>query len=209
MKKKLITKKKVFASIFALAVVIIIGLNVILFPKLLQMTPNSSDINIATCDEVDLNSTNEVLGDIISEETALNTANKNIAEENLPYSFNIDSASIVTKYVYDTSFPAKNPVWVVVYMNSYENYDLPMPKELVEKISESAWRSGQVWKNDNGDVFAHYDKYVGYVIVEVDAVTGKYNGFNYIAGENSVAYDNSVAAYLEDLYKVNFNLTND
>ena len=38
MKKKLITKKKVFASIFALAVVIIIGLNVILFPKLLQMT---------------------------------------------------------------------------------------------------------------------------------------------------------------------------
>lgn len=209
MKKKLITKKKVFASIFALAVVIIIGLNVILFPKLLQMTPNSSDINIATCDEVDLNSTNEVLGDIISEETALNTANKNIAEENLPYSFNIDSASIVTKYVYDTSFPAKNPVWVVVYMNSYENYDLPMPKELVEKISESAWKSGQVWKNDNGDVFAHYDKYVGYVIVEVDAVTGKYNGFNYIADENSVAYDNSVAAYLEDLYKVNFNLTND
>lgn len=209
MKKKLITKKKVLSIVFALAVVITVVLNLTLFPKLLQMTPNSLDINIATCDEVDLNSTNEVLGDIISEKTALNTANKNIAEEDLPYSFNIDSASIVTKYVYDTSFPAKNPIWVVVYMNSHVNYDLPMPKELVEKISESAWRSGQVWKNDNGDVCAHYNKYVGYVIVEVDAVTGKYNGFNYIADENFVAYDNSVAAYLEDLYKVNFNLTND
>lgn len=65
--------------IFALEVVIIVVLNVTLFPKLLQMTPNSSDIIIATCDKVDLNSTNEVLGDIISEETALNTANKNIA----------------------------------------------------------------------------------------------------------------------------------
>lgn len=207
MKKKLITKKKVLSIVFALAVVIIVVLNVTLFPKLLQMTPNSSDINIATCDEVDLNSTNEVLGDIISEKTALNTANKNIAEEDLPYSFNIDSASIVTKYVYDTSFPAKNPVWVVVYMNSYENYDLQMPKELVEKISESAWKSGLVWKNDNGDVFAHYNKYVGYVIVEVDAVTGKYNGFNYMADENSVAYENSVVAYLKDLYNVDFNIS--
>lgn len=209
MKKKLITKKKVLSIIFALAVVITVVLNVTLFPKLLQMTPNSSDIIIATYDEVDLNSTNEVLGNIISEETALNTANKNIAEEDLPYSFNFDSASIVTKYVYDISFPTKNPVWVVVYMNSYENYDLQMPKELIDRISEFAWESRQVWTNDNGDVFAHYDKYTGYVIVEVDAVTGKYNGFNYMADENYVTYENSVAAYLKDLYNVDFNISSD
>jgi|GEM_PF-4931036 len=30
-----------------------------------------------------------------------------------------------------------------------------------------------------------------------------------MADENSVAYDNSVAAYLKDLYNVDFNLTND
>ncbi len=204
MKKKLATKKKVFSILFALAVVIIVVINVTLFPRLLQKTPDSSEIITATYDELELNSTNEVLGNIITEETALNIADKNIAEEELPYSFDFDSATVVTKYVYDTSFPAKNPVWVVVYMNSYENYDLQMPKELEKKISESAWKSGLVWKNDNGDVFAHYDKYVGYIIVEVDAVTGKYNGFNYMADENYVTYENSVAAYLKDLYNVDF-----
>lgn len=204
MKKKLLTKKKVFSILFALAVVIIVVINVTLFPRLLQKTPDSSEIITATYDELELNSTNEVLGNIITEETALNITDKNIAEEELPYSFDFDSAAVVTKYVYDTSFPAKNPVWVVVYMNSYENYDLQMPKELEKKISESAWKSGLVWKNDNGDVFAHYDKYVGYIIVEVDAVTGKYNGFNYMADENYVTYENSVAAYLKDLYNVDF-----
>lgn len=81
MKKKLITKKKVFASIFALAVVIIIGLNVILFPKLLQMTPNSSDVIVATYDEVNLNSANEALGNIITEETALSIAYENVTKK--------------------------------------------------------------------------------------------------------------------------------
>ena len=209
MKTKFMTKKKVFTTVFALTVVIIIVLNLILFPKLLQLTPDSSDAIEATYDEVDLNGANEALSNIITEETALNTANKNIAEEDLPYSFNFDSASVVTKYVYDNSFPIKNPVWVVVYMNRYENYDLQMPKELVERISESAWESRHIWINDNGDVFAHYDKYVEYVIVEVDAVTGEYNGFNYMADENDVTYENSVAAYLKDLYNVDFNITYD
>lgn len=206
MKKKLIANKKVFAAIFVLAVVMIIGLNVILFPKLLKVTPNSSDLIVATYDEVDLNGANEALSNIITEQTALNIANKSIAEEDLPYSFNFNSASVVTKYVYYTSFPTKNPVWVVVYINSYENYNLKLPKETVERISESAWESGQVWTNDNGDVFAHYDKYVGYVIVEVDAVTGKYNGFNYMSDENNVTYENSVSAYLKDIYNIDFNI---
>lgn len=203
MKKKLITKKKVFASIFALAVVIIIGLNVILFPKLLQMAPNSSDVIVATYDEVNLNSANEALGNIITEETALSIAYENVTKEDLTYSFDFDSASVTIKYVYDSSsFPAKNPIWIVIYMNSYENYDLQIPKELIEKISESAWKSKQVWANKNGDVFAHYDKYTGYIIAEIDAVTGKYIGYTYMSDEDDVSYENSVAAYLKQIYDI-------
>lgn len=106
--KETYNKEKVFASIFALAVVIIIGLNVILFPKLLQMTPNSSDVIVATYDEVNLNSANEALGNIITEETALSIAYENVTKEDLTYSFDFDSASVTIKYVYDSSsFPAK------------------------------------------------------------------------------------------------------
>lgn len=207
MKKKFVTKKKAFTIIFAVAVFIIMGLNVFLFPKLLKFTPTSSDVISATADEIDLNSTNETLGNVITEETALNIANKNILEEDVPFSFNFDSSSVVSKYVYDSSsFPVKNPIWVIIYINSYENYDLPMPKEVIDRISEFAWESGEVWMNDNGDVFGHYDKYTEYVIVEVDAVTGEYNGFTYMTDENDVEYDNSSAKYIEKLYDIDLNI---
>lgn len=207
MKKKFVTKKKVFAIIFAFAVVIIMGLNVFLFPKLLKFTPTSSDVVLATDNQIDLNTTNEALRNVITEEAALNIANKNILEEDVPFSFNFDSSSVVSKYVYDlSSFPAKNPIWVIVYINSYENYDLPMPKEVIDRISEFAWESGEVWMNDNGDVFGHYDKYTEYVIVEVDAVTGEYNGFTYMSDENDVEYENSSAKYIEKLYDIDLNI---
>lgn len=81
-----------------------------------------------------------------------------------------------------------------------------MPKEVIDRISEFAWESGEVWMNDNGDVFGHYDKYTEYVIVEVDAVTGEYNGFTYMADENDVEYENSSAKYIEKLYDIDLNI---
>lgn len=52
-----------------------------MFPKLLQMTPNSSDVIVATYDEVNLNSANEALGNIITEETALSIAYENVTKK--------------------------------------------------------------------------------------------------------------------------------
>lgn len=206
MKKSLKSKKGLYLGLFAIIVVIIVIFNAMVFPSILSLYPSNSSINHASVDEVDLQSANKILGNIISEDTAIKNAQNALNKENdLLANFDIENSQVLSQYVYDSNIPNQS-LWVIIFFNTYENYTYEMPKEISpEMISEDAWKTGEVWMNKEGKIFAHYDYRREYVIVEIDAASGEYHGYKTAVAEFEDDEEN-VAEWLKEMYNIDFEL---
>lgn len=171
--------KTIAFFIFLLSLVLIMLFNIIIFPSFLLCIPNNSDVNIATNDETSIKQNNEITKEIISEKKAISYAKSGLNNDiDKPKEYNSETSTTTTKYIYNNvNHPSEEPMWIIIFSNSYKNYDYQLPNNYPkDRISEAAWRLGLVWKDNQGHIFEHYEQLTTFVIVEINAITGKYRG---------------------------------
>lgn len=202
--KKTFNKKGVrLLILFTAAAAMITLFNIFIFPYIIKSSATSSKLVNASADELDIKKTNEILGSVIPKNVAIDNAEASLSKEkSISKCFDIENAEIFANYVYDNPI-LDQPLWIVIFKNTYNDYTYEFPKECVDKISESAWRAGVVWKDQDGNVFAYYDYYSEYQVVEIDATTGDYLGYIKL---NAEAYDDekNIAEWLKEKYNLSF-----
>lgn len=143
--KKTFNKKGVrLLILFTAAAAMITLFNIFIFPYIIKSSATSSKLVTASADELDIKKTNEILGSVIPKNVAIDNAEASLSKEkSISKCFDIENAEVFANYVYDNPI-LDQPLWIVIFKNTYNDYTYEFPKECVDKISESAWRAGVV-----------------------------------------------------------------
>ena len=208
MKRSLKHKNRFYFVLFVVIISVVLFFNSVVFPRILRLSGDSS-IKHASIDEVNLQNANKILGNIISEDTAIKNARNAINKENDVLTiFDIENSQVLSQYVYDNIIPNQS-LWIIIFFNKYEDYTYEMPEDISpEMISKEAWETGNVWINQSGRIVAHYDYRTEYVIVEIDALSGEYHGYETAYAEYK-GDEKNVVEWLNKRYNTNFKLETD
>ncbi|MCH5300888.1 MAG: hypothetical protein J1E56_06160 [Ruminococcus sp.] len=218
MKKSLKNKKLFFSCVFVVLGLSILAFNLSVFPQFLKMTPDVSAIEKITNEEIEVNKTNDVIGNIISERRAIEIAKKGVSDELAsseplgveigPTITDIDRAQVVARYVTeDVSFPSDDPMWIVIIVGQKEDFTAPMPDGItIEDVVEIAVEKGLVWEDENGKLMAYYKKLTELTYVRVNAITGGYGGYKCLTSVDDLNLKFNIE-WLNDKYNTDFGLS--
>ena len=166
-------KKTVAVSVFVLVLGLAAVLNFVVFPNILSAAPESGKIKSVPNESVNIEKTNELLNNVISEKKAIQIAlDKANDLPGVSEDFDFESASVHAEYV-NGEAPTDTPKWYIVFLIRQEDYIEQMPDEITpDMIDELAWEKGLVWMQD-GKIFAHYDFKDDFVVVGINAISGE------------------------------------